>query len=326
MSESEDILVSVIVLTYNHEKYIAQALESIVTQKTDFPFEIIIGDDASTDRTAEIVCDYEKKYPNLIRPVLHDNNVGATRNGYDCLVLTRGKYIAGCDGDDYWCDVNKLQRQVDFLDSSSEYTAVACETILVDENGKPLKKQKLKWISRRRDYDLKDFKGIFLPGHPCSLMRKNFFLDPNYDGSCFYKLHHHIGDRTNVLIWAAKGRIFRLPEKMVCYRYTCNKDGGNITARVYADKLKGIRDDFEYTLKLEKFAKNELNAKVDFDYHKYELMCSILIFKITHPQFRKNDKTTRAILSSCRNKFLCILSMPYFFAIKLGEKIKENIS
>lgn len=324
MSESEDIVVSVIVLTYNHEEYIAQALDSIVSQKTDFPFEIIVGDDASTDRTAEILCDYEKKYPNLIKPVLHDNNVGATRNGYDCLVLTRGKYIAGCDGDDYWCDVNKLQRQVDFLETNSEYSAVASETTLVNEQGIPLKKQRLNWISKKKEYGIKDFKGIFLPGHPSSLMRRNYFLDPNYDGTYFYKLDRNIGDRTNILVWASKGQIFRLPEKMACYRYARRKDGGNVTASMYSDKLKGISDDFEYTIRLEDFAKKVLKSNADFEYHKYEILCSALVFKMCHPKTCKKDKLIKRIYISCRNKAACVLFVPAILLIKSGRRLCRN--
>ena len=97
-------MVSVIVVTYNHEKYIAKALDSILKQKTKFLFEILVGDDASTDSTTQIVLDYQKKYPSIVRVVLHDKNVGAARNSYDTMKLSRGKYLASCEGDDFWTD------------------------------------------------------------------------------------------------------------------------------------------------------------------------------------------------------------------------------
>ena len=109
-------LVSVWMVTYNHEKYIAEALESVLMQQTNFDFEIVIGEDCSTDQTRRIIKDYEHKYPNIIFPIYHDKNVGGMRNAYEfTLPLCRGKYIACLEGDDYWIDPLKLQKQVDLM-------------------------------------------------------------------------------------------------------------------------------------------------------------------------------------------------------------------
>ena len=127
MSENEEIcpLVSVVCTTYNHEKYIRQCLDGFVMQKTTFPIEIIVHDDASTDDTVRIVKEYEEKYPNLF------NNIYRTENwysrgkdiwGYLFDQKARGKYIALCEGDDYWIDPYKLQKQVDFLEGHPEYS------------------------------------------------------------------------------------------------------------------------------------------------------------------------------------------------------------
>ena len=107
----------VVCLTYNHEKYIRQALDGFVMQKTNFPFEVLIGDDASTDNTPKIIREYAKKYPNIIKPVLRKKNIGAQANSFDLLQMVNAQYLALCEGDDYWTDENKLQIQVDFLDS-----------------------------------------------------------------------------------------------------------------------------------------------------------------------------------------------------------------
>ncbi len=115
-------LVSVCVITYNHEHYIRQCLEGIVMQKTDFQFEIIIGEDCSTDDTRSIVKEYESRFPGLIHAVYLPKNVGWARNGYEyCFPLLRGRYIAICEGDDYWTDPYKLQKQFDFLEKNAEY-------------------------------------------------------------------------------------------------------------------------------------------------------------------------------------------------------------
>jgi glycosyltransferase involved in cell wall biosynthesis len=113
-------LVSAKMMTYNHEPYIAQAIEGVLQQETDFPFELVIGEDCSTDGTREIVFDYQKKYPEIIRVVTSDKNVGSRRNGMRTTKACRGKYIAYCEGDDYWHHPRKLQKQVDYLESHPE--------------------------------------------------------------------------------------------------------------------------------------------------------------------------------------------------------------
>ena len=117
---SKNPLVSVKMITYNHESYITQAIEGVVNQKTDFPFELIIGEDCSTDRTMDIVLEYQKKYPDIIRVITSDKNIGAKKNGYRTEMACRGKYIAYCEGDDYWHRFDKLQLQVDYMESHPE--------------------------------------------------------------------------------------------------------------------------------------------------------------------------------------------------------------
>lgn len=114
-------LVSVRTSTYNHEKYIRQCIEGILMQKTTFQFEYIIGEDCSTDGTMAIVKEYAQKYPDLIRVVTDDVNVGMKNNGLRCIERCRGKYMAACEGDDWWTDPYKLQKQVDFLESHPDY-------------------------------------------------------------------------------------------------------------------------------------------------------------------------------------------------------------
>ena len=119
------VLVSVCVITYNHCNYIRQCLDGILMQQTSFSFEIIINDDCSTDGTTEIIKEYVTKYPDIIRPIFHEENQyskgvrGMFANF--CFPRAIGKYIALCEGDDYWTDSLKLQRQVDFLNKYPKY-------------------------------------------------------------------------------------------------------------------------------------------------------------------------------------------------------------
>ena len=117
--KSETPLVSVYCMTYNQEKTIGQAIESIVAQKTDFPFELIVHDDASTDKTAEIVRDYAARYPDIVRPIFQTENQFRNCNLIQTFIhpVSRGQYIAICEGDDYWTDPEKLQLQVERMES-----------------------------------------------------------------------------------------------------------------------------------------------------------------------------------------------------------------
>lgn len=118
-----EVAVSVVCNAYNHEKYIRSALEGFVMQKTTFPFEVLIHDDASTDRTAEIIREYEIKYPEIIKPIYSKENQYSKRDGSLIRIQygrVQGKYIAICEGDDYWTDPLKLQKQYDLLESYPE--------------------------------------------------------------------------------------------------------------------------------------------------------------------------------------------------------------
>ena len=126
-----ECMVSVLCTAYNHEEYIAQTLQCIVDQQTDFAFELLVNDDASTDGTAAIIRSFEEKYPHIIRAFYQEKNLYS--QGIDAYhhFLYRealGKYVAICEGDDFWCDPSKLQRQVDFMEAHPEYSA--CLSIL----------------------------------------------------------------------------------------------------------------------------------------------------------------------------------------------------
>lgn len=118
------IKVSVCVTTYNLERYIKETLDSIFAQKTNFDYEVLIGDDASTDRTVEILTAFKNKYPDKIKLILHSSNIGVNRNDYSLISHASGKYIAWCDGDDVWIDRFKLQKQVDILDNEIKFSCV----------------------------------------------------------------------------------------------------------------------------------------------------------------------------------------------------------
>lgn len=131
----DEIMVSVYCLAYNHERYIRDALEGFVNQKVNFRYEVFVHDDASTDRTPEIIREYAEKHPAIIKPVLQTENQFSKGVRIERELLRpkmKGKYIAICEGDDYWCDENKLQRQVDFLEAHADYSACVHNTEELD--------------------------------------------------------------------------------------------------------------------------------------------------------------------------------------------------
>lgn len=119
----EKPLVSICCITYNHEAFIKEALEGFVMQKTNFPYEIVISDDCSKDRTRSVIAEYKAAYPDLFNDVSPDQNMGAMANFQYVQKQSKGKYIAICEGDDYWIDPYKLQKQVDFMETHPDYVA-----------------------------------------------------------------------------------------------------------------------------------------------------------------------------------------------------------
>ena len=129
-------LVSIEIITYNHAPFIRQCIEGVLMQKTTFPYELVIGEDCSTDGTREIVLDYAQKYPEIIRVITSESNVGAFENEKRAYFACRGKYIAICEGDDYWTDPDKLQKQVDFLEEHPDYSMCCHASKIIVENKK----------------------------------------------------------------------------------------------------------------------------------------------------------------------------------------------
>lgn len=156
-------MVSIHCITYNHEPYIRDCLDGFVMQKTNFRFEAIVHDDASTDGTADIIREYASKYPEIIKPIFETENQYSKRDGSLTRIMNaacKGKYVAVCEGDDYWINPYKLQKQVDFLEANENIVAVVTNCSVVDNNGQLLqavRKMPVVPGNVEREYDLHDF-------------------------------------------------------------------------------------------------------------------------------------------------------------------------
>jgi glycosyltransferase involved in cell wall biosynthesis len=128
-------MVSVHMITYNHEEYIAQAIDGVLMQKADFRYELVIGEDCSTDSTRDICEKYANRNPEIIRLLPSESNLGMMQNAFRTTEACNGKYIALCEGDDYWTDIDKLQKQVDFMEENPEYSLTFGNAEILDLTG-----------------------------------------------------------------------------------------------------------------------------------------------------------------------------------------------
>lgn len=289
------VKVSVIVLTFNHENYITQALESILMQKVDFRYEILVGDDASSDKTPEILQKYQRRYPEIVKITLRKENVGPTRNAYELFLSAQGPYLATCEGDDFWLAPDKLKRQIDFLEAHPEYIGCSHPSKIVDECGVPLKRQKLRWVCPKQNVTLNDFKGYFLPGQASSLVRRNIYRKyPDRDFSAFYKANSKIGDRTTALIYLSQGTFYRFKETMGCYRVV--RAANSVTAKTYRNNKNWLAEDLAYTRRLMNYARETLHVDADFHFYLANLLISAVIL-----YFKRPGKASRELISDVWN-------------------------
>ncbi len=202
---------SICCITYNQEKFIAQALDGFLMQHTDFDFEIIVGDDCSTDNTAIICMEYQKKYPRRISLIRHKKNIGMMPNFIQTLSQCTGKYIALCEGDDYWCDENKLQKQVDFLEANSEYS-VCFHKVIELINGQ-LVNSKTNTSLEEETYTITQLaKGNFIHT-PSVIFRNKLFTEfPQWFNIS------PVGDYVLHMLNARHGAIKYFPQPMAVYR------------------------------------------------------------------------------------------------------------
>jgi len=276
-------LVSVCIQTYNHDKYIKECLDSVLSQNTNFDFEIILGEDDSKDSTRQICIDYANKYKNKIRLFLRDRETTQLKdengkllrrlNGIFTRMDARGKYIALCEGDDYWTDPLKLQKQVDFLEGNEEYSGCfhAC---------KILPKNSVNWeFTKKSIVSAEDTISHLAPFHTATFVFRRAYLDiPEWSR------YIQSGDMVLFSTISKYGPIFNLKENMSVYR----RHSGGITSSnahrgisYHNNRIKLIKNlnryhDYKYNRKAKdviSYHKNEIKRlKVENRNKKFELI------------------------------------------------------
>lgn len=226
MKKEEQIIVAIYCLVYNHEPYLRDCLEGFVMQQTNFPFVAIVHDDASTDGSAAIIREYEEKYPDIIKPIYEAENQYSKRDGSVGRIMnaaidaTAAKYVAMCEGDDYWTDPLKLQKQVDILEADESLMACCTNCSVVDMKGNVLEEKRVQPVvkeNKQGRYSLRDF---FDQGHQyptLSVLYRNTHRDEVRQKTNAMR-NPYMGDWTLWIALLFFGDMYYLDEVTCAYR------------------------------------------------------------------------------------------------------------
>lgn len=223
--------ISVAVVTYNHEPYIRQALDSVFAQRVSHAYEVVIGDDGSTDGTRQIVREYAERHNDRVRLLLHETNLGCTRNAERIINACRGEYLALIDGDDYWIDPLKLQRQADYLDAHPTCTVSFHQVAALDEHGE------LDWLlvpaNQPRRCDMAALMTeVMVPTGSMMMRRRCLVPLPDWLGDAYPP------DLALKALCADQGTLDYLEETMSVYR----QHGGSWTSTQQEQRLQAMLD------------------------------------------------------------------------------------
>jgi len=316
-----DIKVSIICIVYNHEKYIEKALNGFLMQKVNFNYEILIHEDASTDNSSNILKKYENKYRDKIKVIYQKENkyskgISPSKPLYE---MAQGKYLAICEGDDYWIDENKLQKQVDFLEKNLEYVATYHNVFVVDSKGEKLKND-LEWpIKKSHTINIIDLeKNIYLCGQTASIVCRNFWRGWNQIEKDKYLKCRANGDRKLSIIFTLMGKVYFFKEIMSSYRKVTSH-GDSYTARI-----RGKNRTFHMynsLIDLQKLALELFDYDYKIDVHLKDCFYYALVFMMKNPN-KKNFQIFIKILKIYKNKLeIIIYSVNRLFKL-LVRKIK----
>lgn len=277
-------MITVIITTYQQEDVIARAIESVLAQKTSYPYELLIGEDGGTDRTRAICQDYCDRYPDRVRLMPEAPNKGVTHNYFDCLQAAKGEFIAEMGGDDYWTDCYKLQKQADALLNNSELSAVHTSWVIEMKSDLSLSKGKdtgckYKPIAANLTESVDIIRAIATQKgtpamHSCSWMyRKKIVIDAFAKDPDFF-LNYCCEDIQTAYTLAKAGKILYMDEPTLCYEISERTiSNGKVAIKQYEFVLSATRLFFEIINK-EKLQGSDIDS---FLQHKIYVLLMNLI-------------------------------------------------
>lgn len=321
---NEEIKVSIYCTVYNHSKYLRQCLDGFVNQKTNFKYEVIIHDDASTDDSANIIREYEKAYPEIIKPIYQ------TENQYSKGVpifktyikpLIKGQYCASCEGDDFWCDENKLQRQYDLMEAHPECDFCVCKVQAVSESGRILDKTYPNIELNGGILSSEEF--LKVACHDYQFQTSSYFIRTNskmeyLEINNSYKdaaKKAKVGDWPQLLYFGSRGSIAYIDDIMSCYRV--NSIGSFGYNLIVGNKRK---DCYLKMIKMMECFNKETDSR-------FEQYCNdfIFIFLCYAGEYKKAlSKKYRVYFKQCTKRYRIRLFLSAYcpVIVKLYERIK----
>ena len=305
---NEEIEVTGYCFTYNHVDFIRDALDGFVNQKTSFKYQIIVFDDASTDGTREIVEAYAQKYPEIIIPILPSENTYSKNLPRLKMFIEphiKGKYITICEGDDYWCDENKLQKQYDVLNNRKDCVACVHNTVFWNvKNGK-----------KSVGYQTKNNRILQIPGvlkeggaeyHTSSLMfrREYYFIPEGF-------FIHSVGDYPRAVYLALSGHIFYLKDVMSVSRRNVN---GSWTSRQSkSDKIRVLEDSIDMLKYADKYSHYQFHTIINHIIKEKELY--ICVNNGDKTSIKKYKNVLRRMNKKERLKIYIKVYFPHLFSV-----------
>jgi glycosyltransferase involved in cell wall biosynthesis len=283
LSDPSSPIVSICCITYNHARFIRDAIDGFLMQKTDFPVEIIIRDDASTDGTAEIIRRYQEEHPQLIRTIMHtENQFSLGKRAFpEVFAMARGKYIALCEGDDYWTDPLKLQKQVNFMEAHPECSVCCHEVEMYSDE----KQEILGYFPSRQGTQIFKSDDFYRKSmiHTCAMLFKNLPIDDFFKKTNSVK----IGDWALQTFLVESGDIGFIDQCMSVYRF---HSGGIWNSNDKFSNLGKKAETMETVIKVLGLSKNSILLR--------ELMK--LDFKLAvHYHDVGDSKFTKAYINKC---------------------------
>ena len=305
MKKQDELMLSVVIISYKQVKYIREAIDSVLMQKVNFKYELLLADDCSQDGTLEIMKEYEKKYPKIIKVLERKNNLGGAKNHLDACSKAKGKYITTLEGDDYWSDKSKLQIQVDYLEKNEEFVAISHI-----QEGRNLDNVVQGYFPKevRKDTiidDVNDFIKNNKKYSSSSTLYINFYKNKDLlkkykDLSSFDPL---IGDAQMNIFLCSLGKIYIMNKPMMVYRMRNNDGNSNFNSSHSISEIE-----YRYMnihVKLEKYFKGRYSFYPKIKY-SYTLGVAYDICKFNFKDIKKFNK-----LCPRKYKFKIMLSFPF---------------
>lgn len=315
----EKIKVSIVIISYKQVKYIRQAIDSVLMQKVDFKYELILADDCSQDGTLEIMREYQRKYPDIVRVLERKKNLGCAMNSLDACINSKGEYLTILEGDDYWSDKNKIQMQVDFLDDNADFVAISHL-----QEGRDLS-NKLKGyfpVGIKKDFiitDPNDFVNNDKAFSCSATLYRNFYRDKQ-KLKIYIKTREFdslIGDAQINFYLSTLGKIYVSAKPMMVYRMRSNDGDSNFNSSHPVDEIQ-YRYMYIY-IKLEEL----FNSK----YSLYKRIRNTYVLGVAYSLIKFKFKSIRKFNALCPKKYKLkiILLFPFIcFGIMYSRLMKKK--